>query len=205
MYQFIPAKEHHLDQIVPLLASTGYWEAALRRNHPGLPVHQFIREYVAKQYLPFTTVVVRNEDQQTALGILTCSSKQEIESTIVDYSKEVPVEISKLFAKFEIPDSYHISFLALDKTCRGQGIGASLMSLAEDKWKQSKLETLSLYTFSCQTSALKLYLKAGMMITHVFNVSDKLPCPCALYLEKNLRTASLQNYFETPAYQNFSL
>jgi len=69
MYQFIPAEERHLDQIVPLLASTGYWEAALRRNHSGLPVHQFIREYVAKNYLPFTTVIVRDDEKETAVGI----------------------------------------------------------------------------------------------------------------------------------------
>ena len=27
MYQIIPAEEEHLDQMVPLFASTGYWEA----------------------------------------------------------------------------------------------------------------------------------------------------------------------------------
>lgn len=208
MYQFIPAEEHHLDQIVPLLASTGYWEAGLRRNHPGLPVHQFIREYVAKHYLPFTTVVVRNDEKETAVGMLTCGPIQELEASMVDYSKEIPIEVLQLFDnlfKFEIPTSYHISFLAVNKTCRGQGLGVKLMSLAEDKWKKSKLDTLSLYMFSCQTSALKLYLKADMMITRVFSVSDTLPCSCGLYLEKNLRTANLQNYFETPAYQNLLL
>ena len=207
MYQFIPAEEKHLDQIVPLLASTGYWEAGLRRNHLGLTAHQFIRDYIAKPYLPFSTVVVRNDNIKIAVGLLTCGSKQELESSMINYSEHIPIEVSKLFNNlfnFEISDSYHISLFALDKACRGQGVGVELMHVAEDKWKKSQLDTLSLYTFSCQTSAIKLYLKMGMMITHVFNVSDKVPCPCVLYFEKNSHTKVLQNYFETPSYKKLS-
>lgn len=207
MYQFISAEEKHLDQIVPLIASTGYWEAGLRRNNLSLPAHQFIREYIAKPNLPFTTIVVRKDDQKTAVGLLTCGSKQELESNTFDYGEHIPSEVTQLFNNlftFEIANSYHIAFLALSKICRGQGLGIELMQLAEKKCRESQLDTLSLYTFSCQTSAMKLYLKAGMMATRVFSVDDKIPCPCVLYFEKNARTAGLQNYFETPAYQDLS-
>ncbi|KTD33568.1 TDP-fucosamine acetyltransferase [Legionella nautarum] len=208
MYQLIPAEESHLDQIVPLLASTGYWEAGLRRNQLNLPTHQFIREYVAKPNLAFTTIVVRKGDEKTVLGLLTCGTKQELDSCAVDYGDHIPMEIKQLFKNlftFEIANSYHIAFLALNKTSRGQGLGVELMYFAEKKWKESQLETLSLYTFSCQTDAIKLYLKTGMMITDVFNVDDKVPCPCVLYFEKNTRTAAMQNYFETSVYQNLAL
>lgn len=207
MYQFIPAEEKHLDQIVPLLASTGYWEAGLRRNNLGFSTHQFIYEYIAKPHLPFTTIVVRSDDKETALGILACGSKQELESSMINYGEHIPTEVTQLFNNlftFEIANSYHISFLALSEICRGQGIGLDLMNLAEEKRKKSKLDTLSLYTFSCQTNAIKLYIKAGMMITRVFSVADEVPCPCVLYFEKNAHTANLQNYFQTPAYQSLS-
>lgn len=207
MYQFIPAEENHLDHIVPLIASTGYWEAGLRRNILSKSVHQFIREYIAKPNLPYTTVVVRRSDKNTAIGLLTCGSKQELDSSVIDYGVHIPIEVKQLFKNlftFEIANSYHIAFMALNKMCRGQGLGTDLMQLAENKWKKSLLDTLSLYTFSCQTSAMKLYMKAGMMVTRVFSVGEGVPCPCVLYFEKNEHTASLQNYFESPAYQNLT-
>lgn len=203
MYQFIPAEEKYLDQIVPLIASTGYWEVGLRDNHLNLSTHEFIREYVAKPHLPFTTIVVGQDGKEVALGVLTCGSKRELESCVVDYGDQIPMEIKTLFKNlftFEIADSYHIAFLALSKSARGKNLGIQMMDLAEKKWKQSQLETLSLYTFSCQTNAIKLYLKAGMMVTDVFKVDEKVPCPCVLYFEKNSRIAGLQNYFETSAY-----
>ena len=64
--------------------STGYWEAGLRCNGLDLPVDEFICEYIAKPYLSFTTVVVRSDDKNTALGLLTCGSKQELESSMID-------------------------------------------------------------------------------------------------------------------------
>lgn len=207
MYQLVAAEEHHLNQIVPLLASTGYWEAGLRRNHLGLSTHEFIREYVAKPHLPFTTIVVRSDDEKTVLGLLTCGTKHELESCLIDYGNHIPPEIKTLFKNlftFEIADSYHIAFLAINQSARGQGLGIELMNLAEKKWKDSQLKTLSLYTFSCQTNAIKLYLKAGMMVTHVFKVDNSVPCPCVLYFEKNARTTELQNYFETADYQNLT-
>lgn len=206
MYRFIPAEEKHLEQMVPLIASTGYWEAGLRRNYLNLPVQEFIQEFVAKSYLPFTTVIV-GEDENIILGLITCGTKQELESNIVDYGAHVPEEAKELFKNlftFEISDSYHIAFLAITKNSRGSGLGMKLMHLAEEKWKKSKLCTLSLYTFNCQTSAIQLYLKAGMMITHVFNVDDKVPCPCVLYFEKNTQTDTMVDYFETSAYQCLS-
>lgn len=207
MYQLLPAEEKHLDQIVPLMASTGYWEAGLRRNTLNLTTHQFIREYIAKPSLPFTTILAPKDNENTALGILTCGSKEELESSSVDYGEYIPTEVKHLFKNlftFEISNSYHIAFLALNKICRGEGLGIKLMQLAEKKWKESQMDTLSLYTFSCQTSAIKLYLKAGMMVANVFNVEEKVPCPCVLYFEKNLRTESLQNFFESPDYQNIT-
>lgn len=207
MYQFIQAKEKHLDQMVPLIASTGYWEAGLRRNHLGLTTHQFIREYVAKPNLPFTTIVVKKSDENTALGLLTCGTKHELEACIIDYGDYVPESAIKLFENlftFEIANSYHIVFLALHKSLRGLGLGVELMKLAEKKWKASQFETLSLYSFSCQTSAVKLYLKSGMMVTRAFHVDNSVPCSCVLYFEKNLHTLGIQNYFETPAYQQLT-
>jgi len=208
MYLLIPAEEKHLDQIVPLLATTGYWEAGVRQNTLDLPSHQFIREYVAKPYLPLTTVVVRSDDKETAIGLLTCGKKQDLDACAsIDYRIYLPDIVQQLFINvltFEITDSYHITFLALNKNCRGQGLGTELMTLAETKWRESQLDTLSLYAFSCQTSALKLYLKAGMMVTNVLKVDERVPCPCVLYFEKNTRTEALQNYFETPAYQSLT-
>ena len=151
---------------------------------------------------------MRNDDQKTVLGLLTCGSKEELESSSVEYGEYIPLEIKQLFKNlftFEIANSYHIAFLAVSKLYRGKGRGIELMNLAEAKWKKSQFDTLSLYTFSCQTSAMKLYLEKGMMVTGTFSVDDRVPCPCVVYFEKNARTEDLQNYFENPSYQNLIL
>ena len=207
MYNFIAAEEKYLDQMVPLIASTGYWDAGLRSNTLNLPTHEFIREYVAKPILPFTTIAVPDEDCNTALGLLTCGPLKELESSMFDYGDYISNKVKLLFANlfaFDIPNSYHIPFVAVNKLYRGHGIGIKLMQLAEDKWLKTQMDTLSLYVFSCQTSAIKLYLKMGMMITHVLEVDYAVPCPCLLYFEKNSKTEALHNYFETSKYQEFS-
>ena len=82
--------------------------------------------------------------------MITCGTKQELESSVVDYAEHIPTIIKQLFNNlftFDIANSYHIAFLALNKIGRGQGLGMELMHFAEKKCRESPLDTLSLYAF----------------------------------------------------------
>lgn len=207
MYNIISAHEKHLTQIVPLLASTGYWEAGLRNNLCNLDPLEFMREYIAKPNLPFTHIIVNTQDEDLVLGVIVCASKKDI-SALPDFGEYVDQRIMKLFEnfyKFEMNESYHISYLAISKQHRRKGLGKKLMEFAEQKGRAERYDTLSLYTFSCATSAVKLYLSMGMMITNVIHQSDELPLPITLYFEKNAKISAAQDYFETEDYEKLRL
>ena len=192
---------------MPLLASTGYWDFGLQENTLKLSPRAFMREFVAKSHLPFTTIAVKKDDPHTVAGVIVCASKKEM-AAMNDYGTLLDSRVIALFKNvftFEITESYHVSFLAVSKNSRAQGLGKKLMSLAADKAKEAQQETLSLYTFSCQTSAIKLYLKMGMIISRVISVAETLPCPHLLYFEKNVRLDVMHDYFETAAYQELKL
>ncbi len=104
----------------------------------------------------------------------------------------------------EINDSDGVSVLAVDEQVGGRGVGHSLLSYAEEEGKSKGLETLSLYTVSCQVSSIQLYLKFGMMIQKVITVSEEVPFPYILYFEKNSELEKKRNYLESIAYEEFS-
>lgn len=203
MYQFIPAEEKHLDQIAALLTTTGYWDFTLKDNTLGLSPYYFMRELIAKSHLPYTTVVTNNNDDSIILGVIVCASTKEI-SELPDHTSYRNPKIIDLFYNYwnsEITDSYHINFLAVSNTYRKQGLGKKLLDFAEKRSVQKGFETLSLWCISCQTSAIKLYLNAGMMITKTMSISDLLPFPSALYFEKNSKLMRLHDYFDTEEYK----
>ncbi len=80
-----------------------------------------------------------------------------------------------------------------------------MLEYAEKKGNTEGCETLSLYTVSCQTSAINLYHRFGMMLTKVITVSDQLPFPNFLYFEKNKTLAAQQDYFDTTEYQKLDV
>jgi len=207
MYELIQAEKKHLDQICELLSTTGYGDLGLKNNSTHLCAREFMREYIAKVYLPFTIIAVEKINNNSVLGVIVCVEKEEL-AKLPDYSVYLDPRIIDLFKNlftFEITESYHIAFFAVCKESRGQGIGETLFNYAEKKAKEKNLDTISLFTVSCQTSSIAFYFKMGMMMTNVISVEKSIPFPHILYLEKNEKLKALQNYFDTPAYQYFTL
>lgn len=209
MYEIIQAEERHIDQLVPLLASTGYWDFGLKHNALNISNREFMREAIVKPYLPFTNIIVKKEDDETVLGTIVCATKEAL-STMPgsEYDTSIDPRIADLFKNifnFELTESYHVSFLAVAKAFRGEGLGRKLLEHAERKGNSKGCETLSLYTVSCQTSAIKLYHRFGMMITKVITVSDRIQFPCFLYFEKNKILMTQHDYFETEEYKKLDV
>lgn len=205
MYKIITAEEHHVEQLVPLLASTGYWDLGLKYNKLGISNREFMREAIVKPHLPFTDIIVTQENDAIALGVIVCATKSAISAMPESkYNEFINPQIANLFKNmfnFELTESYHISFLAVSKSLRGKGFGIQLLEHAEKKATSEGCENLSLYTASCQTSAIKLYHRFGMMITKAITISNHIPFPCFLYFEKNKTLATQHDYFDTEEYQ----
>ena len=203
MYDFIPAEEKHLDQIVPLLMTTGYYEMGLKNNLCNMSSHDFMSKFIAKPYLSFTTVAVKRSDHNSVIGVIVYGSKIDINS-IPTHINSMDPKVATYFENFsthEISEGYHISFLAVSKAYRGQGIAQELMRLAEEKSKKAGYDTISLYTFGCQTSSIKFYIKMGMMPVDSFILSKELKFPLVLYFEKSTQLVQLSDYFETEEYR----
>jgi hypothetical protein len=43
MYELLQAEERHTDQLVPLIASTGYWDFGLKNNTLNIGNREFMR------------------------------------------------------------------------------------------------------------------------------------------------------------------
>jgi ribosomal protein S18 acetylase RimI-like enzyme len=209
MYELLQAEERHIDQLVPLLASTGYWDFGLKNNILNISNREFMREGIVKPYLPFTTIIVKKGNDNEILGTVVCATKKALSNMSASkYDSSLDPRITNLFKNmfsFEMTDSYHISFLAVSKPFRGKGLGRKLLEYAEMKGHSEGCETLSLYTVSCQTSSIKLYHQFGMMITKVITVSERAPFPHFLYFEKNKTLMAQHDYFETEAYQQLDV
>jgi ribosomal protein S18 acetylase RimI-like enzyme len=209
MYQLIQAEERHIDQLVPLLASTGYWDFGLKHNTLSVSNREFMREAIVKPHLFFTDIIAKEGNDEIVLGAVVSGTKEALSKISNDkYDTAIDPKIVYLFKNlfnFEITDSYHISFLAVSKSFRGKGLGERLLKYAEMKGNRDGYETLSLYTASCQTSAIKLYHRFGMMITKVITVSERVPFPYFLYFEKNKKLMTQHDYFDTKEYQTLDV
>ncbi len=208
MYKLIPAQEKYLDQIVELIASSGYWIAIRQNNTLGLDPYLFMRDIVAKGYLPFTMLAVQTDNEERVLGMITSTSPLQ-DKTIpssFEYFNEKAKELSAPVIKFKsAEEAYEIKIIAVAKSARGQGIGQALFDYAESQAKQAILETLFLFVHSCQNDAIRFYLKNGMMIKNVILLDEIFPSHEMLYLEKNAGTAALLGHFDTAEAQELKL
>lgn len=207
MFKLIQAKEQHLDQLVNLIASTGYFEAIAKYNLLGICASKFIREYIAKPALPITTVAVSNRDDNEVLGMISCATKDDILKlpNYGCYREPRLTEMLKSLVEFEITDSFHVKEIAVCKEMRGKNIGKSLFQLAEKKAAENGQDNISLYVWNCQRQAIQFYLNMKMMITKSISVSEKFPYSMLLYFEKKLNTIQYENYFETDEYYSLNL
>jgi len=209
MYELKQAEERHIDQLVPLLASTGYWDFGLKNNKLNISNREFMKEAIVKPHLPLTYIIVKKGDDETVLGTVVCATKKVLSNMPASkYDASIDPRVADLFQNifaFELTESYHVSFLAVSKAFRGKGLGRKLLEFAENKGNSEGCDTLSLYTVSCQTSAVKLYHRFGMMITKVITISDRIQFPHFLYFEKNKTLMTQHDYFDTEEYQKLDM
>lgn len=82
MYELIQAEERHIEQLVPLLASTGYWDFGLKNNTLNISNRESMKEAIVKPHLPFTHIIVKKEDDETVLGTVVCTTKKALSNMV---------------------------------------------------------------------------------------------------------------------------
>jgi ribosomal protein S18 acetylase RimI-like enzyme len=96
----------------------------------------------------------------------------EVAACLVDYRlddpydtgdlSEVPEMVRPLVAlEAKAPGSWYINVLAAFPEFRGQGIGARLLSLAEERGRAQKAKSASIIVASENTGAMRLYARTG--------------------------------------------
>lgn len=205
----IQADNTHLDQLAKLLMTTSYDKATAKHNTLNLDVNTYIKKYKVIPLLHFTHIAVDKSHPHQVLGMLVSAPLDLInENTKISYSHPKTKPIFEKFYEIyenEIPPSYNIFRLAVNKKYRAKGIGKALLIHAEEQSHKLKLLKLTLVVWNCQVDAIRLYLKFGMEIKQCYHISDKIPYPTLLYLEKDSFNKFQVNYFETDEFFNLEL
>lgn len=69
------------------------------------------------------------------------------------------------YAQLEVPESYHVSGLAVAAGCRDQGIGTMLLTIARDRARATGMRRLSLLVFEQNAGAVRLFGRHGFRVT----------------------------------------
>ena len=205
----IQANNTHLDQLAELLMITSYDKATAKYNTLNLDINTYIKEYKLIPLLNFTSIAVNKSNPHHVLGMIVAAPLNLInENTKISYSHPNTKPIFEKFYEIyenEIPMSYNIFRLAVNKKYRGNGIGKALLIYAEEQLHKLNLSRLTVVVWNCQVDAICLYLKFGMEIKQCYHISDKIPYPTLLYLEKDIFNKLEVNYFETNEFSNLEL
>lgn len=91
------------------------------------------------------------------------------------------------FYAARVEDSFFLDALCVDQSLRGNGIGGKLISLTEEKGKQSGFDTLSLVVFADNTAAISVYRRHGFEIVAPveLNSHERIPHKDGCFLMKS--------------------
>jgi ribosomal protein S18 acetylase RimI-like enzyme len=205
----VNAKNEHLDQLVGPFITTGYDTATDKYNTLGIDATNYIKEYKIRPLIPFTFVAIDTIDPNKIFGMLSSGPFNLVMNSIQDghYPEKINEMASSFYEiyKTDIPESYHIFRLAIEKSSRNNGIGEKLFYYSEATAKDLGFQKITLTVWSCQINAIRFYLKYGMEIKKCYHISDKLPYPNLLYLEKNISQPLTEDYFESNDYATLEL
>lgn len=137
MYQLIPAEEKYLDQMVPLLYETGYYEYAALDNELNWPAAEFSKKYVLQPYLPYTSVLIdkTNSTLEKFAGFCTTFTKtqlKEVEKNIPNHYRDDP-KLADVFARLDLcyeelsDQDLYAALDAIHPDYRGKGLYRTIL------------------------------------------------------------------------------
>lgn len=203
MYKLIKAKPVHAEQIIPYLTITCYWKEFAEGNSLNQTYEQFMLQWVVNPRLPFTTVLVKEGDEDTIYGCVITATTDQL-ATMPDYTPYVHPRVLEVFGpwfQFPVESGVVVELLAVAKEIRGQGYGSKLYNVVEELAKQQKIDCISGFIWACFPDSLINATRKGRMVTGCIKFSDPVKIPL-LYLVKKPEYLAMKDYFQSKEYLN---
>lgn len=144
MYKLTKAKQIHAKQIIPYLTITCYWKEFFEGNNLKQSYEEFMLNWVVNARLPFTTVLVKEGDEDKIYGCIIAATTESL-GGMPDYTPHVHSRVMEVFGpwfQFPVSDSVVIELIGVSKELRGQGYGAKLYEVAENLAKKERKQRL---------------------------------------------------------------
>jgi ribosomal protein S18 acetylase RimI-like enzyme len=163
-----PARKDESGSIAELfeISSDGvasYVWSLLQADYPGLPLLEIGRR--------------RYEREGTAFSYQNClmaEAEGQVRGMMHAYAVEPPGDpapapkpvdpVLQPYSELEAPGTLYIAGIAVWPSCRGQGVGTRLLEAARERAQGLGLRELSLLCFAGNTSARRLYERAGFVV-----------------------------------------
>ncbi|MES2205045.1 MAG: GNAT family N-acetyltransferase [Pseudomonadota bacterium] len=203
MYKLIKAQPVHASQIIPYLTITCYWKEFSEGNNLNQSYEDFMLEWVINDRLPYTTVLVKEENENIVCGCIIVATTEQF-GTMPDYTPHVHPRVMEVFAPwfgFPVKDGVLVELIALDKDLRGQGYGSKLYEVAEALAVKEKKNCLSAFVWSCFPDSLITFTRKGFMVTDCIQFPAPVAMPL-LYMQKDAKHFQLKDYFQSEEYLN---
>lgn len=203
MYKFIKAKPVHSKQVLDYLTKTCYWKELVYENTQNKNYEDFMLEWIVNPRLPFTTVLVKEGEEDKVRGCIITFTTDEL-AKMPDCSPYIHPNAIKAFApwfSFSPSDGVMIDLIFVDKELRGQGYGYKLFQVAEELAKTEKKTCLSLFIWAFFPDSLINAIRSGCMIKACIDFPGVIDLPL-LYVERKSEYAKLKDYFQSEKYLN---
>lgn len=203
MYKLIKAQPIHAQQIIPYLTITCYWKEFVEGNKLNQSYEDFMLQWVVNDRLPFTTVLVKEGDENTIYGCIIAATTEQL-STMPDYTPHVHPRVMEVFTpwfQFPVSDGVVVELIAVAQELRGKSYGTKLYQVAEDLAKKEGKQCISAFVWACFPDSLITFTRRGFIATDCIHFPNPVSIPL-LYMQKNPQYLASKDYFQSKEYLN---
>lgn len=202
MYKLIKAKPEHAEQILPYLSITCYWKEFAEGNLLGQEYEAFMLEWVIQPRLPFTTVLVKGDEEDKIYGCIITAMTRDL-ALMPDYSPHLHprvLEVFKPYFEFPTRDGVVVELYAINKDLQGKGYGAALFRVAEELATAEHAHCISGFIWSFFPNSLVTAIRNGCRVAGCITFPELTELPL-LYVQKTTDFIAMTDYFQSDAYK----
>lgn len=201
MYKLIKAKSIHAEPILQYLTRTCYWKEFADGNSQNKSYEDFMLEWVVNPRLPFTTVLVKEGNEDIIYGCIIAATTDQL-AEMPDFSPYLHPRVMEAFKNFftySVSDGVVVDLVFVAKELRGEGYGSQLFQIAEDLAKKTGKQSISGFIWSFFPASLINATRNGCMVKGCIYFPEIINLPL-LYVEKCPEHTKLKDYFQSEDY-----
>jgi GNAT superfamily N-acetyltransferase len=196
--------ERHVDQLVELVLSTGYYQFAAMGNTRGTVYRDQVRDDIVRPYLCHTWVAIDGDGQLG--GCYVCSTRAEADRLggteawrHGDSTMDAAYRVLAEFVDTQPPDSHLLHTFAVRPDLRGRPLGAAPRRytladrlydhLLEDGPLRDSCHGATLLTWASHRAAVSFYQRRGVFEIGRADLTDTLFGDVLLTLQIGARTS----------------